>query len=113
MKEMGAHIRALRKRQGMTQEEMAERCGLHWTYIGGLERGERNPTSKTLNRIAEGLAIAPSKLVSSPPVKVTKEQSRRRELENKLAKVLRNQDVSTLALTVKMVKLVTHWNSIG
>jgi transcriptional regulator with XRE-family HTH domain len=51
-KEMGARVRALRKRKGLTQEDMANRCGLHWTYIGGLERGERNPTLTTLHRVA-------------------------------------------------------------
>ena len=39
-KELGQRIRLLRKRKGLTQEEMADKCGLHWTYIGGLERGE-------------------------------------------------------------------------
>jgi ribosome-binding protein aMBF1 (putative translation factor) len=52
---LGTAIERTRKRAGMSQEELAERSGLHTTHIGGLERGVRNPTYETLGQIADAL----------------------------------------------------------
>jgi transcriptional regulator with XRE-family HTH domain len=48
----------------MSQEELAERAGLHRNYVGLLERGERNATAKALLAIARALAIGPAELWS-------------------------------------------------
>ena len=39
----GRRVRELRKVRGFSQEELAHRADIHWTYLGGIERGERNP----------------------------------------------------------------------
>lgn len=49
------NVRYLRVERSWSQEELAERCDLHRTYIGAIERGERNITVKTLFRVAEAL----------------------------------------------------------
>lgn len=54
---VAANIRRLRQTAGHSQEEFAEVCGLHRTYIGAIERGERNITLKTLERIAGALKV--------------------------------------------------------
>ena len=59
----GARLRGLRDSAGMTQEELAHAAGLHWTYIGQIERGERNLTYRNILKLARGLAVAPSQLV--------------------------------------------------
>jgi transcriptional regulator with XRE-family HTH domain len=41
---------------------MGEACDLHWTYIGGIERGERNPTLVSVYKVARGLKIEISEL---------------------------------------------------
>ena len=46
----GQEVRMLRHRAGLTQEALAEKAGLHWTYVGQIERGERN---LTLTRILQ------------------------------------------------------------
>ncbi len=58
-----ANLRRLRLRLGLSQEAFADRCGLHRTYIGAIERGERNVTLKTLGQIAEGLGVTPLDLL--------------------------------------------------
>ena len=44
LKRIGANIQRLRKEKGWSQEELADRTGLHRTYISSVERGKRNPT---------------------------------------------------------------------
>lgn len=59
----GSRIRALRTSQGISQETLAERCGLHRTYVGSLERGERNVALINILRLADGLASDPCDLI--------------------------------------------------
>ena len=53
----GIHLRTLRQRKGLTQEEVAQRAGIHVTYLSGVERGLRNPSLKNIRRIAIALNI--------------------------------------------------------
>ena len=72
-KELGKRIRTERIDKKMTQEELAERAGLHPTYIGQVERGEKSLTITSLEKIAEGLGISFSDLFENiqPPTKPT------------------------------------------
>ncbi|MBI1814051.1 MAG: helix-turn-helix transcriptional regulator [Deltaproteobacteria bacterium] len=54
---LGERIRMLRKTRGWSQEKLAEKANHHWTYIAGLERGERNPTLRVLADIAKALDV--------------------------------------------------------
>lgn len=63
-KVLGKRIRKLRQEQGFSQESFADHCGLHRTYMGGIERGEHNLTIHTALTIARGLGITVSKLLS-------------------------------------------------
>ncbi len=58
----GQHIRQLRNRQGVTQEELAHRAGIHVTYLSGIERGVRNPSLKSICALAVGLEVPVSEL---------------------------------------------------
>ena len=60
--EIGQRIRGYRLQQGLSQEELAEKCGLHPTYIGQVERGEKNATLESISKIAGGLSISLSTL---------------------------------------------------
>ena len=57
-KTVGARIRAYRLQRGFTQEELAERASLHNTYIGQAERGEKNLTIASLEKILSALNIS-------------------------------------------------------
>jgi len=61
----GELIRLLRERAGLSQEEFAEKVGIHRTYIGGIERGERNPTLLTICRLASALGVSPKRLLEN------------------------------------------------
>ena len=60
---VGRNVRRLRLAAGLSQEAFAHACGLHRTYIGGVERGERNITLATLARIAAALDTSPVDLL--------------------------------------------------
>lgn len=62
-KRFGLNLRNLRKQKGWSQEKLAEKSGLHRTYISGLERGIRNPTIDILQEVANALGVTPSDLL--------------------------------------------------
>ena len=63
LQRFGSRVRAERERLGVSQEELADRAGMHRTYLGGVERGERNLGLLNVLRIARALGIAPSLLL--------------------------------------------------
>ena len=58
----GRRVRSLRKSRGLSQETLSEMCDLHPTYIGQIERGEKNASLETIMRICGGLNVSPSEL---------------------------------------------------
>jgi len=60
---VGDNIRRLRKRKGWSQEELALESEIDLTYLGGIERGRRNPSLIVLARIAASLGVHPAKLL--------------------------------------------------
>lgn len=60
---VGEQIRNLRKERGLSQEELGAKAELHYTYIGAVERGEKNCSITTLARIAQGLNVELDELV--------------------------------------------------
>ncbi len=61
----GRNLRAHRKGCGLSQEEFADVLGVHRTYMGGIERGERNLTLKSVERIARRIKVAPLELLAA------------------------------------------------
>lgn len=59
----GATVRELRKKLGYSQEVLAEKADLHRTYIGGIERGERNISLVNIVRLARALKVRPDQLL--------------------------------------------------
>lgn len=63
-KRFGEKIRDLRRAKGLSQEELAFRAGIHRNYLGGVERGERNPALDNIAAIAKALDITPGELLT-------------------------------------------------
>ncbi len=61
----GKALRKRRHRLGVSQEEFADLCGLDRTYVGGIERGERNVALVNIERLARALKISLSELFRS------------------------------------------------
>lgn len=71
LKALGARVRELRKKAGYSQEDFALEIGLDRTYMGGVERGERNVAVLNLRKIAAGLGVCVGDLFL-PPSKTSK-----------------------------------------
>jgi transcriptional regulator with XRE-family HTH domain len=82
---LGQRIRELRSKSGFSQESFADHCGLHRTYMGGIERGEHNLTIETLMTVSKGLGITMSDLLAgiekqAEPSKTAQRSTRKREI---------------------------------
>jgi len=62
-KTLGRNLRAYRTQRGLSQEQFAELLGVHRTYMGGVERGERNLTLRSVERIAQRIDVDPLTLL--------------------------------------------------
>lgn len=63
LERFGQRVRQLRKEQGYTQESLAAACKLDRTYIGGIERGERNVALRNIHAIAQNLGVTLAQLM--------------------------------------------------
>ncbi|MBI5209432.1 MAG: helix-turn-helix transcriptional regulator [Elusimicrobia bacterium] len=84
-KSLSRRIREERNLRGWTQEELAERAGVHLSFIGQIERGIRKPSLATVQRMAEALGVDPGRLLGHQP--------RRRDpypVEHKVADLIRD-----------------------
>ncbi len=59
----GKHLRQLREKKGWTQEDLADKAGMHFTYVGQIERGIRNPSLINLRKLAKALNVSAGKLL--------------------------------------------------
>ncbi len=62
---VGGNVRRLRQERGLTQEQLAFDAQIDLTYLGGIERGRRNPSLLVMERLARSLTVEISALVSS------------------------------------------------
>lgn len=68
-KAFGERVRERREALGLSQEALAAKSGVHWTFLGQVERGRRNLSLHNLLKIARGLGVDPGELVQglAPP----------------------------------------------
>lgn len=62
-KQLGENLKKLRLEKNLTQDELAEKAGLHFTYVGQIERGVRNPGVVNLYKLAKALKVTGGELL--------------------------------------------------
>jgi len=62
-KRLGSNVKRLRLKNGWSQEDYADRAGIHRTYVSDIERASRNPTITVVERLAEALQVSASSLI--------------------------------------------------
>lgn len=107
IKIIATNIRNIRKYKNLTQENLAEICGLHTSYLAGVERGERNFTIQTLEKIAEGLDVTPIELLKLRDNNLEENFFEKREKINILTNVINDfneQDIDRLITIIQEIK---------
>ena len=66
-KVLALNLKRLREAAGLSQEALGLECGVHRTYVSGVERGVRNPTVTVLAKLARALKAPAAKLLEEPP----------------------------------------------
>ncbi|MFB9279403.1 helix-turn-helix domain-containing protein [Cohnella cellulosilytica] len=102
---LGERIRLLRRESNLSQEQLGELAGLHTNYIGQVERGEKNVTVESLEKIAAGLRVSMEELFRYiDPMK----------REDDLAKIhalLSSRSNQDKAMVLKMIRSVFDWEA--
>jgi len=104
---LGNKVRELRLSKGLSQEGLAERAGLHYTYVGGIERGERNPSLKSVEKIANALNVDIGELLFSQPKE--KPASTEDTIRSEINELLKRKSQNELRLAEKVLKDVFEW----
>jgi transcriptional regulator with XRE-family HTH domain len=98
---IGERVRNFRKERGLSQEALGWKSDLHFTYIGGIERGEKNCSIKTLQKIAKGLDIDIIELFRFPDHKKDVNQ-----LKKQVKKKIDEASPKTLNLITELMKVL-------
>lgn len=95
---VGNRIRELRKAKGWTQEQLAEAAGLHYSYTGGVERGDRNISLETLEKIILALNVPAFELFQFD------ENTDRKQIINELMLLINSRETTELEILTTITK---------
>lgn len=103
VKKLGDRIRKLRRAKGLSQERLAELSGLHTNYIGQVERGEKNLTIETMQKIVEGLDITLEELFRFlDPMK-------RKDALGEIVGLLSERSVDDQEMVLALLRTILDW----
>ncbi|TKJ84817.1 transcriptional regulator [Paenibacillus sp. CFBP13512] len=100
---LGSKIREYRNLKGLSQDQLGELCGFHFSYIGGVERGERNITIENIAKISKALDIELSKLFEFHQETDENNLGEKQNLLNELTILLENKSVSQITMIKNII----------
>ncbi len=100
---LGARLRDLRKDKGLTQEALGEKGGFHFSYIGQIERGEKNVALLNLAKIAEALEVDISQLFTYTNVESNEESQANLQ---EIVHLLQQQSPQQIAMAKNVLKAI-------
>lgn len=106
-KQIGERLRAYRNQKGWSQEELAERAGFHPTYIGQLERGEKNATIESISRVSGALGIPLSVLFENISVQPVEDG-----IPSKCYEIIQKQPLKDQEALLNMLKAVIDYKNL-
>lgn len=104
LKLVGERIRTLRKEKGYTQESLSEKSRIHVTYISDIERGERNISMETLEKVISALGVNAIEVFRFEGIEGIEERSNRRELIEAINTLLAGRKTEEVQLVLRISK---------
>lgn len=101
---VGERVRFLRKNRGLTQEQLGEIVQLPQSYIGGIERGEKNISLETLERIIEALDVHPKEMFEDFEIQGTKDQLDKEKTIDSLKLLLKSRSLDEINVIHRLTK---------
>jgi transcriptional regulator with XRE-family HTH domain len=101
-KRVGMNIRAIRRSQDLTIDELAEKCDFQSPYLSDVERGERNITLQTLTKILDALEVEPSRVLIPESKSSEKRDNIREELLQLLFNTLEDKDENDIRMLLNI-----------
>jgi transcriptional regulator with XRE-family HTH domain len=101
VKSFGQRVKFYRTQMGISQEKLAEICGLHPTYIGQVERGEKNCTLESAAKISKGLEVPLERLVSK-----TASPDEGTKIADEIYDIVLTHDEKTQEKLLRLIRLV-------
>jgi len=101
---IGDRIRSLRKAKGFTQEALAEKAGIHYSYISGIEHAERNISLETLEKIIVALDIAPIEIFQFHELEFEDGRTTKKDALNAINSLLAGRTESELLTLLRVMK---------
>lgn len=99
---IGRRIKELRKKQGLSQEQVAERANINPNYQSRIERGKENPTLNMLIKLCHGLNVEMWEMFDFGHI------GNRMSLQQSIQKMTRTADESTLMISLKVIRAITR-----
>ncbi|WP_219834726.1 helix-turn-helix domain-containing protein [Paenibacillus sp. R14(2021)] len=96
---VGGKIKDIRKDRRLSQDQLGERCGFHFSYIGGVERGERNVSLENLAKIAEALHVELKELFNFKQDSNSEKEAALKEVIS----LLQSQDIKQIIMTKNLL----------
>lgn len=101
-KRVGMNIRAIRKSQNLTIDELAEKCDFQSPYLSDVERGERNITLQTLNKILDALNVDPGKVLIPAYIDDADKANVKKELIQQILNILEDKNEEDLRMLLNI-----------
>jgi ribosome-binding protein aMBF1 (putative translation factor) len=106
LKLIGDRIRTIRKENGLTQEQLAEMAKVHYRYISDIERGERNISIETLEKVMDALKVLPNELFKFENIESVEQRKDKGILIDALNSLLNGRQIEEIQLIFKIAKEV-------
>lgn len=101
---VGERVRYLRKNRGLTQEQLGEIVQLPQSYIGGIERGEKNISLETLERIIEALDVHPKEMFENFEIQDSRDELDKEKTIDSLKLLLKSRSLDEINIIHRLAK---------
>nr|WP_130611470.1 helix-turn-helix domain-containing protein [Cohnella abietis] len=104
LKQVGERIRSLRKEKGLTQEALAEKASIHYSYISGIKHADRNISLETLEKIIDALNVVPLEVFQFHALDVNEQRTDRTVALDALNSLLVERNTNEILTVLRVAK---------